>query len=645
MLKKINNLSVSSLAVAIALSLNACGDSSNSSNQNSSINTITVSGVVAANIVSGSTVALYALNQNGVQGAIIGAGKTDANGNYSINVSGATVIGGGILAVATNGSYIDEVSGQNTSLTVMQAATNSLESQTLNITPMSSAAWVITQSLMAQDGLINAISIAQDEFQTFVGVGLNSTIGQSNNSNCATQNNMMLTAVSAYQYNTKASLSQAILELASEMATNLPAVNLSSTSIAPIAANYSQISTTCPTPTPTPVPICNLDATDFSKQNATGPFSFSNTSWSGQTWGPNINSYPQSVCSQSLWQQKRVLYSYENIAVTSQWNYCHHHSPNWYPGAQYSVDLTSGYSNNSATDAISLYCSSQSFYASGTSASALNFRTQSNQITNAYRWNSAYAKANISDLNTIMSAETNTSEMQTLLNKIYPTPKTGTKMVDETWYDFAYLTTTGQTANLQNNATPKTGDLYPRQAKNQAINGVDCSDLTAWAYQISLNKSFTAAVSAQAGQTDLNTSQAICENPKLQAKGAAGSFVVENSATINSTTINSNNRSALLDKLQAGDLLYIQNSGSVAHVITWIGKKVGAAGTGVTDTTVALDLIAPSDPQNSMVRKTGDWVIIDSHFQGADYRDFSGWYVTNLWCVRRVINPQNITCK
>lgn len=112
--------------------------------------------------------------------------------------------------------------------------------------------------------------------------------------------------------------------------------------------------------------------------------------------------------------------------------------------------------------------------------------------------------------------------------------------------------------------------------------------------------------------------------------------------------------------LQPGDLLYIAGAGgknctsnpnppdpqtnpdgstsAVTHVIMWLGKQVGY---GTNDINPAL--IAPNDApcadQSIWQPQVGDWVIVDSHYQGYDYRILTScFYLNDLWGVRRVLN-------
>lgn len=98
--------------------------------------------------------------------------------------------------------------------------------------------------------------------------------------------------------------------------------------------------------------------------------------------------------------------------------------------------------------------------------------------------------------------------------------------------------------------------------------------------------------------------------------------------------------------LQPGDILFIAGSGAnpdgttsmVTHAIMWLGKQVGYGPNDVNPS-----LIAPDDGEcaapNIWQPHVGDWVITDSHYQGADYRVLTTcFYLNNLWGVRRVLN-------
>ena len=92
-----------------------------------------------------------------------------------------------------------------------------------------------------------------------------------------------------------------------------------------------------------------------------------------------------------------------------------------------------------------------------------------------------------------------------------------------------------------------------------------------------------------------------------------------------------------------GDLLFLGFAGNndgnnptsmVTHVITWTGKKVGYGTDDIKPKQIAPEEICPDSWQPHI----GDWVIVDSHYQGPDYRVFTPcFYQNNVWGVRRVI--------
>lgn len=194
--------------------------------------------------------------------------------------------------------------------------------------------------------------------------------------------------------------------------------------------------------------------------------------------------------------------------------------------------------------------------------------------------------------------------------------------------------------------------------------GLDCSNFTAWAYD------FAGLVTTQ-----------------LPGQISTQSCSVDGDVPGVLLDINSENFSAMVGSLRAGDLLYItqkkpingeqsflngntQNSATykAAHVVTWTGKrwsdlqagadrdkydvtKLGAVGsrlggdlnTGYLGYDVSLlGTDAAHDP----------WMIIDSHFAGPAYRPFvladpanhitANWYGASLSAVRRIIGAAEV---
>lgn len=195
--------------------------------------------------------------------------------------------------------------------------------------------------------------------------------------------------------------------------------------------------------------------------------------------------------------------------------------------------------------------------------------------------------------------------------------------------------------------------------------GVDCSDFTAWIYNFGLGQYFTSKVDWQAGQSDTQaylTPNGQRNNALLNYPEAAGSLVCNDGTVEDKVTrcdyhggyissfdsanlygehnLNLNN----LEKLLPGDLIFIGNSidannnpvhgTHVVHVVIWTGKKIGY---GVSD--IPPEQIAPNSLcKDNWGPNLGDWVIVDSHYQGPDYRDFTPcFYQEHFWGVRRII--------
>jgi hypothetical protein len=97
--------------------------------------------------------------------------------------------------------------------------------------------------------------------------------------------------------------------------------------------------------------------------------------------------------------------------------------------------------------------------------------------------------------------------------------------------------------------------------------------------------------------------------------------------------------------LLPGDILYIAGGGTnpdgstseVTHAIMWLGLQAGYGPTNINPSLIAPDDGACADPSIWMAQQ-GDWLISDSHYQGADYRKLTPcFYLNNLWGVRRVL--------
>lgn len=209
---------------------------------------------------------------------------------------------------------------------------------------------------------------------------------------------------------------------------------------------------------------------------------------------------------------------------------------------------------------------------------------------------------------------------------------------------------------------------------NQMWYGVDCSDFTSFIYNFAFGIQFNSDTGYQAGQAPDGTQDhltpngqtvnnrlkkfdnlnpkspagvLLCKDGKTEREkpdcggvGTDGYFSVFLGHSIRPTP--SNITPEMLQLLQPGDMLFLGFAGHsgnnttsmVTHVITWTGKKVGYGANDINPAQIAPEEICPTHWQP----KVGDWVIMDSHYQGPDYRVFSAcFYQNNVWGVRRVI--------
>jgi cell wall-associated NlpC family hydrolase len=210
--------------------------------------------------------------------------------------------------------------------------------------------------------------------------------------------------------------------------------------------------------------------------------------------------------------------------------------------------------------------------------------------------------------------------------------------------------------------------------------GVDCSDFTSFVYNFAFGIQFNSDTGFQAGQATDGSQPLLTPNGQdsthvLQAfrngssTSPAGVLLCKNGQTEQenpqcggygtngymSSFLNkdfahgsvANLTPAMLYLLHPGDLLFLafppgdsrgdgNNPNSVVtHVITWTGKQVGFGPNDVNPSQIAPESICP---QADWQPQVGDWVIIDSHYQGPDYRVFSQcFYQNNIYGVRRVI--------
>lgn len=208
---------------------------------------------------------------------------------------------------------------------------------------------------------------------------------------------------------------------------------------------------------------------------------------------------------------------------------------------------------------------------------------------------------------------------------------------------------------------------------NQMWYGIDCSDFTSFIYNFAFGIQFNSDTGYQAGQATNGTQDLLTPNGQASPgnllrpfnnsdpQSPAGVLVCKDGTTeqespncggangyfsaflgpdIHPTP--SNITPQMLNLLKPGDLLFLGFAGNggnnptsmVTHVITWTGKKVGYGANDIPPAQIAPEEICP----NNWQPQVGDWVIIDSHYQGPDYRVFTAcFYQNNIWGVRRVI--------
>ncbi len=204
--------------------------------------------------------------------------------------------------------------------------------------------------------------------------------------------------------------------------------------------------------------------------------------------------------------------------------------------------------------------------------------------------------------------------------------------------------------------------------------GVDCSDFTSFVFNWGFGLRFTSAVARQGGQDaqDEGQRQMAPAMPgfrdwrggDVRGFGAAGRLVCADGSVDDGSRCAGHGgyvsvfdadgafhagavTDAMLDALRPGDLIFVaglaSRSRAVTHVVLWTGRKVGAG--------VAPEKIAPqtllgygyggcSPDAWRPEKNVGTYAIIDSHYQGPDWRAFTPcFYRSQVWGVRRVLSP------
>jgi hypothetical protein len=153
----VSRFAVAGVACMLTM-LAACSSDSSSSAAGAAASPVsaTITGTVAASLVSGANVCVYAVN-NGVRGAQLACGTTNALGVYSIPVTAT----GDVVIEATGGSYTDEATGQSTSLTTtLRSVVNVGSGGTVQgmVTPLTQVAFNQMGSTITAASFANAAS-------------------------------------------------------------------------------------------------------------------------------------------------------------------------------------------------------------------------------------------------------------------------------------------------------------------------------------------------------------------------------------------------------------------------------------------------------------------------------------------------------
>jgi cell wall-associated NlpC family hydrolase len=341
------------------------------------------------------------------------------------------------------------------------------------------------------------------------------------------------------------------------------------------------------------------------------------------TSNPNLTSCPTTNPNNSqaiAWMQQRVLAA-ENFWVIQKLNYCHHHVTDFYtPTTSYGTPRTSigtssgGYCSNAVSLAPSNYGQQIRWNYSGNDSQTSNSWVNQNRM---------WYGVDCSDFTSFV------------YNFAF-----GIQFNSDTGYQAGQATNGSQDSLLPNTQT--TGNVlgvptYTTPA-NDPAGVLVCKDGT--------------AETRNGSATDYCGSGP--SGPVPSNNGYFSVFLNTQPATTDRrfpVPTPSNVTSAMLNTLQPGDLIFLAFSAAsgqggdgnnptsvVTHVITWTGKKIGYGPNDVNPSQIAPESICPNNWQPQI----GDWAIIDSHYQGPDYRDFTPcFYQNNIYAVRRVIGYQH----
>ena len=138
------------LAIGSSLLLFGCGGGSGSGDGAASSVDGVISGTAVKGPVSSTTVTAYAIN-NGLMGAQIGNGTTDAQGNFTVSIGAYS---GPVMLQMSGGTYTDEATGASITMhsgdvmtSVMPQAIAGAVMSGVQITPLTSMAQAMAQAM------------------------------------------------------------------------------------------------------------------------------------------------------------------------------------------------------------------------------------------------------------------------------------------------------------------------------------------------------------------------------------------------------------------------------------------------------------------------------------------------------------------
>ncbi|NDD05718.1 MAG: hypothetical protein EB078_12500, partial [Proteobacteria bacterium] len=126
-----------------------------------------ISGVVQLARVTGSTIRVYALLEDGSQGALLAETTTNSEGEYTVSVG---TFSGHVLIESNGGTYTDEATGDVMTASALSAVVHSNEASNAAISPMSTLVKERLLELASTVPLASAKTMAVEEVAKVFGV-------------------------------------------------------------------------------------------------------------------------------------------------------------------------------------------------------------------------------------------------------------------------------------------------------------------------------------------------------------------------------------------------------------------------------------------------------------------------------------------